>query len=68
MLGPSTLKYSTILSERILGEEISLKYIHTSDQPANALTKPLGHVKFQQHKHSLGILSLENQKKDPLEP
>lgn len=35
--------------ERVLEEEISVEYIHTEDNPANLLTKPLPRHKFDKH-------------------
>jgi hypothetical protein len=46
------------IRERILAREIRLEYIRTHDQPADALTKPLGKLKFMGHRNTLGIHSL----------
>ena len=52
------------IRERVLGGEIRLHYIHTNLQPADALTKPLGRVKFQQHRSALGLHYLQSLKTD----
>jgi hypothetical protein len=54
--------YYHFIRERILGGEIQLHYIHTNEQPADALTKPLGRVKFQKHRIALGMHSLTHLK------
>lgn len=43
--------------ERVLEGEICLSYISTHDQPADLLTKPLGRLKFNQHRHAIGMVS-----------
>jgi len=48
------------IRERVLGGEIQLKYIQTSAQPADALTKPLGKLKLAQHRQALGLQYLHN--------
>ena len=48
------------IRERVLGGEIQLKYIQTSAQPADALTKPLGKLKLAQHRQTLGLQYLHN--------
>ena len=44
--------------ERLLEGEISLKYINTSQQPADLLTKSLGRLKFELHRKTLNLYSL----------
>lgn len=45
------------IRERVLEGEISLKYIHTDDNPADLLTKPLLRQKFELHRESMGVIS-----------
>jgi hypothetical protein len=46
------------IRERVVEGEISLQYINTNFQPADILTKPLGRIKFETHRHNLGLHSL----------
>jgi hypothetical protein len=50
------------IRERVLEGEIQLHYIHTNEQPADALTKPLGRIKFHKHRTALGMYSLTSLK------
>lgn len=43
--------------ERVLQGEIRLTYISTNDQPIDLFTKPLGCIKFSQHRDAIGIIS-----------
>ncbi|CAM6116227.1 unnamed protein product [Calypogeia fissa] len=44
--------------ERVLGGEITVQHISTSQQTADIFTKSLGRTKFEQHRHNIGIRSL----------
>jgi hypothetical protein len=46
------------IGEHVLEGEVGLKYINTNSQPADILTKPLGQIKFETHRHALGLYSL----------
>jgi hypothetical protein len=46
------------IRERIIAGEIRLEYIRIHNQLADALTKPLGKLKFMGHRNTLGIHSL----------
>jgi hypothetical protein len=50
--------YYHFIRERVLEGEIQLYYIHINEQPADALTKPLGRIKFHKHSTALGMYSL----------
>jgi hypothetical protein len=45
--------------ERVLEGEIDIKYIHTDENPADLLTKPLPRHKFKKHRYSIGVRSLQ---------
>jgi hypothetical protein len=46
--------------KRLLEGEIRLHYISTDLQPADILTKALARTKFEQHRASLGLVSLSS--------
>jgi hypothetical protein len=46
--------------ERLLGGEIKLHFIPTDLQLADILTKALARTKFEQHRASLGLVSLSS--------
>ena len=46
------------IRERVLEGEVGLKFISTSQQPVDILTKPLGRIKFELHRNSLNLYSL----------
>jgi hypothetical protein len=50
------------IRERVVEGEIGLQYINTNSQPADILTKPLGRIKFETHRHNLGLHSLTHLK------
>jgi len=54
-----TKHYDTQLQyvrERIADGDIAVEYIQTGYNTANILTKPLGTLKFQHHRHGLGVV------------
>ncbi|CAM6128089.1 unnamed protein product [Calypogeia fissa] len=46
--------------ESVLEGEICLKYISTSEQPANVLTKALSCMNFELHRDSIGVIKLSH--------
>jgi hypothetical protein len=46
------------VKERVLGGKINLDYIPTDQQPADIFTKPLSRIKFEQHRATLDLASL----------
>lgn len=46
--------------ERVLEGEINLRYIHTDEQKTDILTKALACPKFTHHRHSIGIINLQD--------
>ena len=47
------------IRQRVLEGEIGLQFISTSQQPADILTKSLGITKFEHHRNTLNLYSLQ---------
>jgi hypothetical protein len=58
MTGRSTLRSSTIFSDKVQRGEVVLQYISTDEQTADILTKPLSKIKFAYLRDKLGLVEI----------
>jgi hypothetical protein len=56
---PSTSRSSTIIQDLVKKGDVKLQYIHTEEQIANVLTKPLSKINFENFKDKIGVVQKE---------